>query len=371
MSTASPQKLQTTSYTSLIRVSNIPIVESSITTIHSTLSTAPLLRTPYALSLSISSHLTPYIQSASTHYPFAPLLTYGDLAANKGLDLAQEKWPYPFQSKPEQVWCDVMSVADLRVVQPASRMAKSVDQSLTPLVDSFSFVVKKIDADADSKAQLDARARAADDCQIQRAYALLRVLKDDVLRTPNEDQNALVKNIHATLTAFTQQSSALLAAVRSRSEGAASRVHELAIAILSELDKLAPMVSSLTSNTSSTLKDTTNNLRDIVASKDPIGQKIPKVGAAVQDGVRGVVEDIVEKVHEIVEDIRSSSSGSSGSSSPTPSSPSKNSTPKRDSLNPNTSKLKRTPRSPVKGGSTQASTHFQNENIAAGMSPRH
>lgn len=52
--------------------------------------------------------------------------------------------------------------------------------------------MKKIDADADSKAQSDAKARAADDYQIQRAYALLLVLKDDILRTPNEDQNALV-----------------------------------------------------------------------------------------------------------------------------------------------------------------------------------
>lgn len=50
-------------------------------------------------------------------------------------------------------------------------------------------MVKKIDADADSKAQSDAKA---DDFQIQRVYFLLRVLKDDIIRTPNEDQNAIV-----------------------------------------------------------------------------------------------------------------------------------------------------------------------------------
>ncbi|KAF8499518.1 hypothetical protein JB92DRAFT_3124838 [Gautieria morchelliformis] len=293
-----------TSYTSLLRVSHIPIVECGISSLHSKLSTTPLLRTPYTLSLSVSSTLTPYLQSASSHFPFAPFLSYGDRAANKGLDIAQEKWPYPFESQPEQVWSDVRSVADSRVVKPAYGMAKSMDQSLTPLVDSFSFVVKKIDADADSKAKSDSTADADDEYQVQRAYALLRVLKDDIVSTPGDDQNALVKNIHATLTSFTQQSSALLAAVRSRSEGAASRVNVLAQAVLSELEKLAPLVSSVTSKTSCTLRDTTSNLRTILSSDDPLGQKIPKVGTAVQAGVKDVVEDIVEKVRAILEEIR-------------------------------------------------------------------
>jgi len=262
------------------------------------------------------------LKSASEHYPFAPALNYGDRAANKTLDIAQERWPYPFESKPEQVWNDVRSVADTRVVQPAYGVAKSVDQSLTPLVDSFSFVVKKIDADADAK------ARATDDYQLQRAYALLLVLKDDILRTANDDQNAVVKNIHATLTRLTNQSSALLAAVRSRSEDAATRANVLAHAVLAELDKLSPLVSALTSNTSTTLKDTSTNLRAILSSDDPLGQKIPKVGAAVQGGVREVVEDVVEKVHELVEDIRSSSSSaSSGSSSTSPSTSNDDSAP--------------------------------------------
>jgi hypothetical protein len=122
------QQQQQPPYSSLSRVSHIPIVECGISTLHSTLATMPLLRTPYALSLSLSSSLSPYLESASTHFPFAPFLAYGDRAANKGLDIAQEKWPYPFKSKPEQVWNDVRSVADSRVVQPAFSMAKSVDQ---------------------------------------------------------------------------------------------------------------------------------------------------------------------------------------------------------------------------------------------------
>ena len=125
---AKQQQQQSPSYSSLSRVSHIPIVECGISSLHSTLSTTPLLRTPYALSLSLSSTLSPYLQSASTHFPFAPFLSYGDRAANKGLDIAQEKWPYPFESKPEQVWSDVRSVADSRVVQPAFGMAKTVDQ---------------------------------------------------------------------------------------------------------------------------------------------------------------------------------------------------------------------------------------------------
>jgi hypothetical protein len=74
----------------------------------------------------------------------------------------------------------------------ASITPSNYPQSLAPLVDSFSFVVKKIDPDADSKAKSDSTARAADELQIRRAYDLLRVLKDDIIRTPNADHNALV-----------------------------------------------------------------------------------------------------------------------------------------------------------------------------------
>ena len=118
----------TAAFTSIDRVAQIPLVESGISTLHSTLSNTPLIRTPYNISLSISSSLKPYVASASTHYPFAPFLTYGDRAANKTLDIAQEKFPYAFQSKPEQVWDDVRSVADERVIKPAYNVAKTVDQ---------------------------------------------------------------------------------------------------------------------------------------------------------------------------------------------------------------------------------------------------
>jgi len=46
--------------------------------------------------------------------------------------------------------------------------------------------MKKIDANADAK------ARADDEYQLQRAYAILLVLKDDILRTANHEQNAVV-----------------------------------------------------------------------------------------------------------------------------------------------------------------------------------
>jgi len=45
--------------------------------------------------------------------------------------------------------------------------------------------VKKFNADADP-------AGGTDEYQIQRAYALIRVLKDDVVRISNDEQNAIV-----------------------------------------------------------------------------------------------------------------------------------------------------------------------------------
>lgn len=98
-------------YTSISRVTHIPVVESGIATVHSTLSSTPILRTPYAISLSVSSRLAPLVHSICTHYPLAPFIHVGDKAANKTLDLAEGTWPYPFQANPEQIWKDVASAA--------------------------------------------------------------------------------------------------------------------------------------------------------------------------------------------------------------------------------------------------------------------
>ncbi|KAF8524281.1 hypothetical protein BU17DRAFT_42993 [Hysterangium stoloniferum] len=273
-------------YTSILRVTHIPLVESGISTIHDTLSKTPLIRTPYHISLAISSTLVPYLQSASTHYPFAPFLAYGDRAANKTLDIAQEKWPYPFESKPEQVWGDVRSVADSRVIQPAVSVAKTVDQSLAPIVDTFSSVVNKFHTGIDDPV-------ATEDSQIRRAYGLLQKVKVDIVRYSNEEQTAIVQNINDTLTRLSSHSSALLAALRSRSEDAAARAHDLGQSVLVEVERLPPLLASLSSNASTTIKDATASLRDILTSPESFSEKIPKVRMALKD----ILEDITGKVH--------------------------------------------------------------------------
>lgn len=128
MAEASSSTATAVSFTSISRVTHIPIIESGLSTLHSTLSNTPLLRMPYHLSLSISNTLLPYVQTASVQYPFATVLSSADRAANKGLDMAQGRFPYAFQSHPKQVWDDVRSAADAHVVNPVYGVAKSVDQ---------------------------------------------------------------------------------------------------------------------------------------------------------------------------------------------------------------------------------------------------
>ncbi|KIJ25492.1 hypothetical protein M422DRAFT_785536, partial [Sphaerobolus stellatus SS14] len=110
----------------------------------------------------------------------------------------------------------------------------------------------------------------------------------------------------------------LLTTIRSRSDDATSRAHQLAQSVLAELDKLSPLVSALTTKTSSKLRETSTSLRTILASSEPITDKLPKVRTTISEGVKDVVEDIVHNVHELVEEIRSVSSSKNVSPLSTP-----------------------------------------------------
>ncbi|GJJ14975.1 hypothetical protein Clacol_009245 [Clathrus columnatus] len=279
-------------YTSISRVSHIPLVESGIATVHSTLSSTPIIRTPYAISLSVSNRLVPLVHSVCSHYPLSPFFYVGDRAANKTLDIAQGTWPYPFKTHPEQMWQDVRSVA------------KNVDQKFAPIVDTFSSVVNKISGN-----NVEAKKPNEDMYQFQRAFALLQVIKDDLVRSTDE-QATIIKTIHSVLTRATEQSSAIMDVILSRGEDAASKTQVLGRSVLTELEKLPPLLTALTSNTSTTLRDTINSLHSTLYADETWTEKLPKVKDTLQHGIKDVIEDVINKIREVIDDLRSNASTS-------------------------------------------------------------
>jgi hypothetical protein len=124
-------------YTSLHRVASIPLVSSSLSTIHSTLSSNAYTKSPYSAATGIAYSAWGYTEPLQAR--LAPLTTRADDFANAGLDVVESRYPYPFKAKPEEITTYVrerresaMSVAnktiDEKVKSPAYGVAQGIDQ---------------------------------------------------------------------------------------------------------------------------------------------------------------------------------------------------------------------------------------------------
>lgn len=110
--------------TVLTRVASIPLIASSLGQIHSTLSSNLLTRSPYHAAQVISQ--TAYSYSQPLQIRLAPLIISADGYANKGLDVIEHKYPYPFQVKAEDVATYVRERRDSVVSSANERFDKSV-----------------------------------------------------------------------------------------------------------------------------------------------------------------------------------------------------------------------------------------------------
>jgi hypothetical protein len=123
--------------TVLSRVASIPMIASSLDQIHLTLSSNLLTRSPYHAAQVITQ--TAYNFSQPLQIRLAPLIVSADDYANKGLDVIEHKYPYPFKVKPEEVATyvrerrdSVVSSAneqfDKNVKSPAVGVAEGIDK---------------------------------------------------------------------------------------------------------------------------------------------------------------------------------------------------------------------------------------------------
>lgn len=137
MATETQSQPKAPEYTALSRVASIPLVACSLDQIHSTLSSNALTRPPYHAAQAISQ--TAYHYSQPLQSFLASLLVCADDIANKGLDIVESKYPYPFKAKPEEVASyvrerreSVMSTANKRfdenVKSPALGVAEGIDR---------------------------------------------------------------------------------------------------------------------------------------------------------------------------------------------------------------------------------------------------
>jgi hypothetical protein len=124
-------------YTSLYRVASIPLISSSLSSIHSTLSSNAYTKSPYSAATGIACSAWGYTEPLQAR--LAPLTTRADEFANAGLDVVESRYPYPFKAKPEEITTYVrerresaFSVAnktiDEKVKSPAYGVAQGIDQ---------------------------------------------------------------------------------------------------------------------------------------------------------------------------------------------------------------------------------------------------
>lgn len=121
------------------RVYSIPIVADSLATIHSSLSNNSYTRSPYGAAQSLGGKAYSYSEPIQAR--LAPVLTRADGLANKGLDVVESRYPYPFQTPTQDIYRDIkqntdqaVDVAnktiDLRIRTPAYGIAQGLDQVL-------------------------------------------------------------------------------------------------------------------------------------------------------------------------------------------------------------------------------------------------
>lgn len=123
--------------TVLYRVAAIPLVAASLDTIHNTLSNNPYTRSPYATAQGLSKAALGYTEPLQK--TIAPLIVRADGLANKGLDVVESRYPYPFKTPTEEIVKDIKERGDQardaanktlheNITSPALNVAQGIDQ---------------------------------------------------------------------------------------------------------------------------------------------------------------------------------------------------------------------------------------------------
>jgi len=307
---------------------------SLLSTLNDALTSNAFTRSPYGAAIGLSN--SAYKFTVPLQEKFAPLIVSADGYANKAMDAAESRYPYPFKAKPEEVaqlvrerrksagkyvgdtTANAVNVAnktiDEKFKSPVVDMAKGIDQRLTPIVDRFEFVVTRFN---NSKPMNIPDAKY----QYQRAYALSIGFKDHLYVYSNEqlkqlrEHNALVRTATETAQSITTLASSSLA-------NAQQRVHALADTMLQDLQNLqrstanlsaslAASVQSASANQQAAFNDLSNSFscavtdfREILAEPIPVNEKVTRVVTKVKKQVGPLLDEAARRAGEVIDAVR-------------------------------------------------------------------
>ncbi|KAF8549439.1 hypothetical protein OG21DRAFT_1469968 [Imleria badia] len=305
---AQPQP-QAPEITVLTRVASIPLIASSLDQIHTTLLSNMLTRSPYHAAQIITQ--TAYNFSQPLQIRLAPFIVSADGYANKGLDAIEQKYPYPFKVKPEDVSTyvrerrdSVVSSANERfdktVKTPAVGVAEGIDKKFTPIVDYFESAVNKVGSESGTSSPTSNSSECQ--YQYQRVYAISKHLGDNLYVYSSEhlkqlqQQNVIVQKAIETANSIQGLASASIT-------GAQTRIHSLSDSMLAELQKLQQSTAALPQTIQSTYPDiskTITDLRDIVTTPDlSVGDKVHRVTEEVRQGVQPMLEKLSQRISDL------------------------------------------------------------------------
>ncbi|KAF8137393.1 hypothetical protein EV363DRAFT_1293653 [Boletus edulis] len=299
--------------TVLTRVTSIPIIASSLDQIHSTLLSNVLTRTPYHAAQVLTQ--TAYNFSQPLQIRLAPLIVSADGYVNKGLDVIEQKYPYPFKVKPEEVASyvrerrdSVVSSAnerfDKNVKTPAVGVAEGIDKKFAPIIDYFESAVNRVGSESGTSSPTSTSSECQ--YQYQRAYAISKHLKDDLYVYSSEhlkqlqQQNVLVQKAIETANSIQTLASASIT-------GAQTRIHALSDSMLAELQKLQQSTAALPHSLQAIYPDISKpitDLRGIVTTTDmSVGDKVHRVAEEVREGVRPMLEKLSQRISDLAKAI--------------------------------------------------------------------
>jgi hypothetical protein len=291
--------------TILNRVASIPLVNDSLSAVHASLISNPLTRSPYNTAQALSSTALRYSEPFASK--LAPIIVRADGYANKGLDVVESRYPYPFTVQSEEIIKafkehseyarDVANKAlDERVRSPAYSAAQGIDQRLAPVVN---YLVSRLGTQEDA-------SQTESKYQYQRAYALSRDLKDQIFDYSNaqlhqlQSSNVLVQR--AIETAKSIQSLASSGVV-----AAQAKVSTLSDTMVTELQKVQAATAALPANLQASFKpvqegisSTISDLTSVLKSDLPVNEKVTKVRATVQDHVTPVLETAAATLQDAI-----------------------------------------------------------------------
>ncbi|KAI0266113.1 hypothetical protein BC834DRAFT_824178 [Gloeopeniophorella convolvens] len=308
--------------TILNRVASIPLINDTFSAVHTSLSSNPYTRSPYTTAQAISTSALRYSEPIAVPLAskLAPIITRADGYANKGLDVVESRYPYPFTVQSDDLIKDLKQRSDYardvanktldeRVRNPAYSAAQGIDQRLAPVVD---YLVARLGTQQESSTPDDTKY------QYQRAYALSRELKDQILDYSNAQLQLLQSN-SVLVQRATETAKSIQNLASSSVAAAQSKASSLSDTMIVELQKIQAATAALPANLQSSFKpvqegitSTIADLSSVIKSDLPLNEKAGKVRATVQDHVTPVLESASARLQEAIRSLTARTEAAAG-----------------------------------------------------------